>query len=138
QAHRIADAPGVDLAVLAVAIHPDDAADPPFLESVELLRRRHVEGLPECNVELVVRPDAASPGRVIVALVFLGNKLALRHDRRNSLVRTFVEELGRREHQYPVLLDHEQKAVLGEAHTVGDDEIETRSERLDLTRGTGM
>ena len=105
---------------------------PHFLKPVELFRRRHVERLAERDVELVVGADAADPRRVIVALVLLRDQLALRHDRHRDHVRAFIKELRGRIHQHAVLLDDEQKAVLGEARPVGEDEIERRSERLDL------
>ena len=65
----VADAGSKDLLVLAVLIHADDAADARALVEVQLFFRRHVEGLAECDVELVVRPDAADAGRVVVALL---------------------------------------------------------------------
>ena len=69
---------------------------------------------------------------MIVALVYLRDELALGHDYPNCHVRTFIEELGRQLHQHPVLFDHEQKAILREARAIRDDEIDRRSERLDL------
>src|SRR5690348_410853 len=51
-ADRVADACRVDLAVLSVAIHPDDPADAPLLVEVGLLWRRYVERLAERDVEL--------------------------------------------------------------------------------------
>src|SRR4051794_24256802 len=53
-ANRIADPRRVDLAVLSVLIHADDAADPHLLVEVKLLLRRNVERLPKRDIELVV------------------------------------------------------------------------------------
>ena len=117
-AHRIADAGCIDLSVLAVLIHADDAADADALEQLQLLLRRHVEGLTESDVELVVRSDAADAGRVVEALLRRRDQLALFHDDTSRHIGTFIEELRRRELQHPVLLGDIEHAVAGEADSV--------------------
>ncbi len=125
---RIADAVRVDLAVAAVAIHADDAAKAPLVVEIVLFGSVDVIGLPERDVELVVRPDAADAGRMVEAFLRGRDQFALLHDRRHCDVRTLVEELGGREGQYPVLLDGEQKAVLREADAVRIAELDRRRE----------
>ena len=84
-ADRVADAGGIDLAALAVLVHPDHAADADLLERLDELGRRHVVRLAERDVELAVRPDAADPRGVVEALVLGRDQLARgdhRHRRR--------------------------------------------------------
>src|SRR5690606_8629250 len=52
-ADRVADARGIDLAVLAVETDTDDAADSVFGKAFELALCRDIERLPECDIELV-------------------------------------------------------------------------------------
>jgi hypothetical protein len=72
---RVADAAREDLAVLAVAVHADDAADALLVVELGLLRGGHVERLAERDVELVVRPDAADAGGVVERLLARGISL---------------------------------------------------------------
>ena len=112
--------------------HADDAADAGLLVELHLLRREHVERLSERDVELVVRPDAAHARGVVIGFLLAGNQLTLLHDNEGGDVRAFVEELGCGENKHAVLLGDEQKAVLGEAHPIRDDETDRRRELLDL------
>ena len=88
--------------------------------------------LTERDVELAVGADVAHPRRVVVALLVWRDQLALLDDLLDGHVRQLVEELGRRENQNAVLLGDEQKAVRGEADTVGNGELQRRREILDL------
>ena len=129
-ADGVPDAGREDLAVLAVAVDADDAADPVLHVLVGLLGRRNVEGLAERDVELVVRPDIADARRVVEGFLVGGDQIALLDHVPDRHVRALVEELGRREHHHPVLLGDVEEAVLGEADAVRDDEVDGRREPL--------
>ncbi len=132
-AHRIAHAAGVHLATAAVErIHADHAADAELLVQGDLFPRLHVIRLAERDVELAVVRDPAGAGAMVVGLLLHRHQLALRHHFDHRDVRAFVEELGRREIQHAVVLDHDQEAVLGPAHAVGLLEVERWSEGLHL------
>ena len=118
EALRIAQAECIDLAVLAVLIHADDAAHADLPVEFGLLLCRHIVGLAELDVELVVRPDAAFARGVVEALFRLRDQLALRNHDANRDVLALVEELGGRILQDPVLLDDVQEAILREAGAV--------------------
>ncbi len=60
------------------------------------------------------------------------DQLALGHDDAGRYVRALEEELGGRKHQHPVLLGDEQEPVFGEAHPVGNGELDRRREGFDL------
>ena len=113
-------------------VHADDAADAPLAVEVQLLRRRHVVGLAERDVELAVRPDVADAGGVVEALLVGRDQLALRHHLADRDVGALVEELGGREDQHPVLLDDVEHAVRAEADAVRNGERERRREVLHL------
>jgi hypothetical protein len=135
-AHRVADAPGVDLSVLAVAVHADDSASAPLLEAIELFGRRHVKRLAQCDVELVIRADTTSARGVVIAFVFLRDQFALRYDRHCHHIRAFVKEFSRGIHQHAVLFDNEQKAIFRETGAVRNNEIDGRRKRLNLSSAT--
>src|SRR4029077_3812121 len=65
-ADRIAQSDSVDLAVLAVAIHTDDSTDAKLAVEVEFLLGRHIVGLAQLDIELVVRAYPADPRGVII------------------------------------------------------------------------
>jgi hypothetical protein len=133
-ADRVAHPVGVDLAPGAVPVHADDPADPGLVVELRLFRREHVEGLAERDIELVVRPDAADPGGVVIALLVDGDEFSLGHDGNGHHVGALVEELCRRIHDHPVLLRHVEKAILGETGAVGDGQLERLGETLHLVR----
>ena len=60
---------------------------------------------------------------VVVGLLLRRNQLALRHGFDHRHIAAFIEELGRREVEHPVVLDDEQESVLGPAHAVGHMEF---------------
>ena len=68
-ADRIAQSGCIDLAVLAVLVHADDAAHADLGVELRFILWRHVVGLAELDVELVVGPDAAFARRVVEALL---------------------------------------------------------------------
>jgi hypothetical protein len=70
------------------------------------------------NIEFVVGPDPAFPGRMVVALFALRDELALRNDWNRHHVGAFIEEFGCRIHQHTVLFDDVQEAIFREARTV--------------------
>ena len=72
---RVAHAAGEDFAVLAIPVHADDAANADVVIQGSLGRRRHVVGLAEGHVQLVVRPDRAGPGAVVEAFFARGHQL---------------------------------------------------------------
>ena len=93
-----------------------------------MLGAKHVDGLAERDVELVVRADAADARRVVVGFLRRRDQVALLDDHEGGDVRSLVEELGGREHQHAVLLGEEQEAVLGEADAVRHRELDRRRE----------
>ena len=80
-AAAVADASDIGFAVLAVAVHADDAADTDLIVEVHFLRRKHVGRLAKRNVEFVVRSDAADACGVVVALFVRRDEFALLDDR---------------------------------------------------------
>jgi len=60
------------------------------------------------------------------------DQLALVHHDSDGDIRTFIEELGGRQHQHAVLLSDVKEPVLGEADAIGNDKIDRRGELLDL------
>src|SRR5215213_302172 len=137
-ADRIAHAPGEDFAVLALAAHAHDAADAGLLVEIELLRRRHIERLSERDVELVVRPNAAGAGGVIVRLLLGRDEIALLHHLERRHVRPLVEELGCREDEHAVLFGDEKETILREADAVWNLECNRRRKFLHLIGDTGL
>ena len=117
-AFRIAQAGRVDFAVRAILVHADDPAHADLLVEFDLVLRRHVVGLAELDIELVVRPHAAFARAVIEALLRLRNQLTLRNNDADADVRALIEELRRRILQNAVLLDHVEESVLREARAV--------------------
>src|ERR1700722_4901546 len=109
---------------------------PTFLKSSALICR-HIVGLADLDVELVVGPDAAFARGVVEALFRLGDQLALRNDDANGDVLALIEELGRRILQDPVLLDHIQESIFREAGAVRQPLRQTRREFLDLDAALG-
>src|ERR1700735_448391 len=109
---------------------------PTFLKSSALICR-HIVGLADLDVELVVGPDAAFARGVVEALFRLGDQLALGNDDANRDVLALVEELGGRILQDPVLLDHIQESVFREARAVRQSLWQTRREFLDLDAALG-
>ncbi len=79
-ADRIAHAGRIDLAVLAVLVHADDAAHADLPVELDLVLGRHVVGLAELDIELVVGPDAAFAGGVVEALFRLRDQLPFGND----------------------------------------------------------
>ena len=135
-AHRVAHAGSEHLTVLAFPAHAHDAADAGLLVEVHLLRRVHVEGLSERDVELVVGPDAAHPGGVVVGFFLGRDQLALLHDDEGSDIGAFVEELGGGIDQHAVLLGDEEETILRETHAVGNGKADRGRELLDLVGDT--
>ena len=105
---------------------------PTLLNSAELVARLNVVRLAERDVEHAVRADSAGARVVVVRFLLDRDQLALRHHLDDRDVPAFVEELGGREVEHPVVLDHDQEAVLGPANPVGHVELRRRRERLDL------
>ena len=111
-ADRVTQPDRVDFAILAVAVHADNAADAELAVQVELLLGRHVVRLPELNIELVVGTDAANAGSMIVAFFRFRDQLAFGNDNAGDDVGALVEEFGGWIFQHPVLLDDVEEAVL--------------------------
>ena len=67
----------INLSILTVAIHANNAAHPYFAVQIELLLRRHIVRLAELDIELVVRSDPANARGVIETFFRFGDKFTL-------------------------------------------------------------
>src|SRR5690606_42092219 len=103
-----------DLAVLAVDVHPYDSHHAGLVIKIQFFLRRDVEWVAKRDIELVVRPDAASTCAVVEAFFFHRHEFALWNDDARSNDRPFIEELGRRKHEYTIVLDAVQEAIARE------------------------
>ena len=70
---------------------------------------------------------------MVVGLFFNRNQLALGENLANGHIRALVEKLCGWKAQHAVVLDHDQHAVLGPAHTIRHFEVKGRRKCLDLT-----
>ena len=108
---------------------------PAFLNGSTLSLARHVERLAELDVELLVRPDRADAGGVIVGFVGAGDQLAVLDHIADRDVGALVEEFGCRELPHAVALGDVEEPVLGKTDAVRDDEVERGCEALHLVGG---
>jgi hypothetical protein len=89
--------------------------DADLVVEIHLFGRRHVEGLTQRDVELVVGPDVADAGGVVVGGFVRRNQLAPLCHHADRHIRIFIEELGGRKCENPVLLHQVHDPVLGHA-----------------------
>ena len=64
--YRVADTTCVDFTIAAILIYPDDPANAPFTERLQVLLGCNIVGLAQRDVELPVRANVADPGSVVV------------------------------------------------------------------------
>ena len=136
--HRIAHATGEYLAVLAVAVHPDNAHHPDLVIQGNLFLGGHIERVTQCDVELVVRADPTGPGGVVEALFFNRDQLPLGHDRCRGNIRTLIEKIGCRECQYAILFGDIKHTVRRKAQAIRNLETDRRCEHLHLIGDTAL
>ena len=99
------------LAVAAVTVEADNAADTGLHVQVLLLGWGHVEGLAQGDVDAVVRSDCASTRGVVVGLFFRRNQVALLDHGKCHGVRAFGEVFDSGEHHHAVALSDVQETV---------------------------
>ena len=69
---------------------------------------------------------------MVIGLFLDWNQLALWDNLNDGYIGTLVEELGGREVQHTVVLDHDEKAVLGPADGIRVGELQRWGKRLHL------
>src|SRR5206468_7683760 len=109
---RIAGAARKRLAAFAVErTEANNGPNTVLVVEVEFLARRHVEGLPEHNVELFVIANAARAHAVAGWSGGCGEELSLRHCLDDRDVRAPVEELHRGKGEDPIVFDNDEEPV---------------------------
>ena len=129
---RVAHPVGIHLALGAVTVHADDAADAHLVIQRQFFPRGDIKRLAEGDINLVIGSHLDHPGGVVVTLLLDRYQFALRHHRHGHHIRAFVKKFGRRIHQHPVALGDIQKPVFGERQAVGDVHFKRWREVLDL------